>query len=264
MSKTCLARFDSNKYSVAANAIGRPVEVHADADRIVIRQDERIVAENPIVRTWRDDLRSLALRAGARPQAWRLAQRAPDKDWVLPAAMEREQRKLAGADDGNRQMVDILTAVLTDGLPAVETACAEAIAQGVHSAEVGINILARQRDLGPPATILTAAALTLRHARSPIVPLRQPQEKHLMERTQLFDLMGELKLYGMKDAFDEMMDTAVKRQHEPQRIVGDLLKAEISEKQARSIKYQLTIAKLRLPRTSTTSSSRARRSMRRS
>ena len=44
-----------------------------------------------------------------------------------------------------------------------------------------------------------------------------------MERTQLFDLMGELKLYGMKAAFDEIMATAVKRQHEPQRIVGDLL-----------------------------------------
>ena len=67
-----------------------------------------------------------------------------------------------------------------------------------------------------------------------------------MERTQLFDLMGELKLYGMKAAFDEVMATAIKRQHEPQRIVGDLLTAEISEKQARSIKYQLTIAKLPL------------------
>ena len=67
-----------------------------------------------------------------------------------------------------------------------------------------------------------------------------------MERTQLFDLMGELKLYGMKAAFDEIMATAIKRQHEPQRIVGDLLNAEIGEKQARSIKYQLTIAKLPL------------------
>jgi DNA replication protein DnaC len=67
-----------------------------------------------------------------------------------------------------------------------------------------------------------------------------------MERTQLFDLMGELKLYGMKAAFDEIMAAAVKRQHEPQRIVGDLLNAEISEKQARSIRYQLTIAKLPL------------------
>lgn len=67
-----------------------------------------------------------------------------------------------------------------------------------------------------------------------------------MERTQLFDLMGELKLYGMKAAFDEIMTTAIKRQHEPQRIVGDLLNTEINEKQARSIKYQLTIAKLPL------------------
>ena len=67
-----------------------------------------------------------------------------------------------------------------------------------------------------------------------------------MERTQLFDLMDELKLYGMKAVFDEVMAVAVKRQHEPQRIVGDLLKAEIDEKKARSIKYQLTIAKLPL------------------
>ena len=52
-----------------------------------------------------------------------------------------------------------------------------------------------------------------------------------MERTQIFDLMGELKLYGMKAAFDEIMATVVKRLHEPQRIVGDLLSAEINEKQ---------------------------------
>ena len=89
---------------------------------------------------------------------------APFKDWILPAAMERVRRKLAGADDGNRQMVDILAAVLTDGLMVVETACAEALAHGVHSADVVLNILARQRDPTPPATILTPAALTLRHA----------------------------------------------------------------------------------------------------
>jgi transposase len=47
VSKTCLVRFDNNKYSVAASAVGRPVEVHAYADRVVIRQDGRIVAEHP-------------------------------------------------------------------------------------------------------------------------------------------------------------------------------------------------------------------------
>jgi hypothetical protein len=33
---------------------------------------------------------------------------APFKDWALPAVIERVRQKLAGADDGNRQMVDIL------------------------------------------------------------------------------------------------------------------------------------------------------------
>ena len=67
-----------------------------------------------------------------------------------------------------------------------------------------------------------------------------------MERTEVLDLMGELKLYGMRLAYDEVMSTGLKRQHAPPQIVGDLLKAEISEKQARSIKYQMTIAKLPL------------------
>ena len=67
-----------------------------------------------------------------------------------------------------------------------------------------------------------------------------------MERTQVLDLMGTLKLYGMRGAYDEVMATGIKRQHEPPRIVGDLLAAEIAEKQARSIKYQLTVAKLPL------------------
>ena len=60
--------------------------------------------------------------------------------------------------------------------------------------------------------------------------------------------MGQLKLYGMKAAYDEVIATAVKRQHDPQQVIGDLLNAEISEKQARSIKYQMTITKLPLAR----------------
>ena len=55
-----------------------------------------------------------------------------------------------------------------------------------------------------------------------------------MERTDILALMGELKLYGMRAAYDEVMASGIKRQHEPPRIVGDLLKAEIAEKQALS------------------------------
>ena len=165
VSKTCLVRFDNNKYSVNASAVGRPVEIHAYADRIVIRQDGRAVAEHArrygrgetIYDPWHY-VPVLARKPGA------LRNGAPFKDWVLPGALERVRRKLAGSDDGDRQMVAILAAVLTDGLPAVEAACARATSEGVHSSDVIINILARQRDPGPAATILTPDALKLRHA----------------------------------------------------------------------------------------------------
>jgi len=164
-SKTCLVRFDNNKYSVEARAVGRPVEVQAYAGRIVIRQDGRIVAEHErafgrgevIYNPWHY-VPVLARKPGA------LRNGAPFKDWVLPAALERVRRKLSRPADGNRQMVDILSAVLTDGLTAVEAACSEALAQGVHSADIVLNILARQRDPVPPPQMQTPAALTLRYA----------------------------------------------------------------------------------------------------
>ena len=58
-------------------------------------------------------------------------------------------------------MVDILGAALTDGMPAVEAACAEALEHGVHSADVVLNILARSRDADPPPPIATPEALRL-------------------------------------------------------------------------------------------------------
>jgi DNA replication protein DnaC len=67
-----------------------------------------------------------------------------------------------------------------------------------------------------------------------------------MERTEVLDLMDELKLQGMRQAYDEVMSISLKRQHPAPQIIGDLLKAEIAEKQARSVKYQMTIAKLPL------------------
>ena len=67
-----------------------------------------------------------------------------------------------------------------------------------------------------------------------------------MERHEVIDLMRELKLVGMKAAYDEVLSNALKRQHAAQDIVGSLLQAEIAEKQARSIRYQVAAAKLPL------------------
>jgi DNA replication protein DnaC len=67
-----------------------------------------------------------------------------------------------------------------------------------------------------------------------------------MERHEIMDLMTELQLHGMRGAFDEVIGNGLKRKHPVQQIVADLLKAEIAEKKARSIKYQMTVAKLPL------------------
>jgi transposase len=165
VSKTCLVRFDGNRYSVMARAVGRPVEVQAYADRIVIRQDGEIVGEHAR-RFGRDQtiydpwhyVPVLARKPGA------LRNGAPFKDWVLPGSLSRVRAKLAAADDGERQMVDILTAVLSEGLAAVEAACAEALRESVHSSDVILNVLARRRPAAAPLTILTPDALRLRHA----------------------------------------------------------------------------------------------------
>jgi transposase len=164
VSKTCLVRFDNNKYSVASRAVGRPVEVMAYAERIVIRQEGQIVGEHArcfgrgetIYDPWHY-VPVLARKPGA------LRNGAPFKDWLLPAGLERIRRQLRGSDDGDRQMVAILSAVLMDGLAAVEAACAEALAEGVHSSDIILNILARSRDPAPPVTIMTPDALRLHH-----------------------------------------------------------------------------------------------------
>ena len=63
--------------------------------------------------------------------------------------------------DERPSLVDLLSAVLTDGLAAVEAACAEAVRDGVHSSDFIINILARRREPAAPITILTSDALRL-------------------------------------------------------------------------------------------------------
>jgi hypothetical protein len=90
------------------------VDIHAYADRIVIRQDGRTVAERPrcygrgetVYDPWHY-VPVLARKPGA------LRNGAPFKDWVLPAALDRVRRRLASSHDGDRQMVKILAAVLS-------------------------------------------------------------------------------------------------------------------------------------------------------
>jgi hypothetical protein len=164
VSKTCLIRFDNNKYSVQAAAVGRPVEIHAYAERIVIRQDGVSVGEHQrsfsrgatLYDPWHY-VPVLARKPGA------LRNGAPFRDWVLPAAMAKVRQRLKMVSDGDRQMVAILACVPGDGLPAVEAACQEALDEGAVSAAVIINILARRRDPAPAASVPAPEALRLVH-----------------------------------------------------------------------------------------------------
>ena len=106
VSKTCLVRFDRNKYPVASKAAGRPVDIYAYAERIVIKQDGVVVGEH--ARKFGRDQTAydpwhyvpvLARKPGA------LRNGAPFKDWPLPASIEKIRRKLAGSNDGDRHGV---------------------------------------------------------------------------------------------------------------------------------------------------------------
>jgi len=162
VSKTLLVRFDYNKYSVEARAAGRPVEIRAYADRIVIRQDGEVVGEHRR-RFGRDGVvydpwhyvPVLQRKPGA------LRNGAPFKQWVLPPALERLRARLRGKADGDRQMVTILSAALADGIDAVEAAAAEALKLDLTGAEVVLNILARSRAAPTAPSIETPDRLKL-------------------------------------------------------------------------------------------------------
>jgi transposase len=152
--KNCLVQFDRNRYSVEARAVGRTVQLHAYAERIVVRLDGELVADHPR-RFGRDQVvydpwhyvPVLARKPGA------LRNGAPFRDWQLPTALAQVRRRLSSHADGDRQFVGILGAVLSDGLDVVEAACAEALDAKLFSRDVVLNLLARRRDPAPPANL---------------------------------------------------------------------------------------------------------------
>ena len=162
VSKSSLVRFDHNRYSVAVRAARRTAQMRVYAERIVVWCDGEIVAEHrrrfgrgqTAYDPWHY-LPVLARKPGA------LRNGDPFRNWDLPPALAQIRRGLAGHDDGDRQFVDILTAVAEAGLDAVEAACAEALSAKLFGRDVVLNILARQRDTAPPRPVATPAALTL-------------------------------------------------------------------------------------------------------
>ena len=65
-----------------------------------------------------------------------------------------------------------------------------------------------------------------------------------MSRPEVIQLMGRLKLAGMQANYDEIVTHGRKRKRSFEAMLVDLLEVEIAYKKARSIRYQLTIARM--------------------
>ncbi len=64
-----------------------------------------------------------------------------------------------------------------------------------------------------------------------------------MERQQLIEAMSNLKLYGMRANFDEIAGKGLIRREELYPLLGSLIRAELTHRQARSINYRIGSAK---------------------
>jgi len=67
-----------------------------------------------------------------------------------------------------------------------------------------------------------------------------------MQRHEILEMMGQLQLAGMRAVYDDIVAVGIKRKHGFEHILGALLKAQIEDRHARSIRYQMAIAKLPL------------------
>jgi DNA replication protein DnaC len=57
------------------------------------------------------------------------------------------------------------------------------------------------------------------------------------------EAIGTLGLYGMKATFDEILASGIKSRATPDKILCDLLEAELAERQVRSTRYRMSLAK---------------------
>src|SRR5215471_10233556 len=71
----------------------------------------------------------------------------------------------------------------------------------------------------------------------------RPRRKLTVERHEIMELLGQLKLAGMRAAYDEVVAAGVRAQHPFQRIFGELLLAQMADHRARSIAYRMGVAR---------------------
>lgn len=162
-SPTALVRFDRNRYSVAARAAGRAVEVRSYADRVRVYFEDECVADHRRIfgrdQTLFDPWHYLPVLQ-RKPGALRNG--APFKDWPLPLALEHTLERLKHFSDWDRQFVDILSMVPLYGLEAVAGACDQALVSGSVTRDRVLNLLSRAHEEAVAEPLETPAHLELR------------------------------------------------------------------------------------------------------
>lgn len=151
VSPTSLVAFDRNHYSVDSAKATRTAQVRAYADRVVIVSDGEVIGEHPrqfgrdhtVYDPWHY-LPVLERKPGA------LRNGAPFQDWELPAPLPRLRQLLQERPGGDREFVQVLTAIKTHGCEPVAQAAREALALGAVSFDVLFNLLSRQTQAPPP------------------------------------------------------------------------------------------------------------------
>lgn len=64
-----------------------------------------------------------------------------------------------------------------------------------------------------------------------------------MLRDQILEAMGALRLHGMKSSLDEVLAAGIKQKKTSEKILLELLSAELGERRVRSIRYRMGLAK---------------------
>jgi transposase len=182
VSPSSLVTYDRNRYSVNCGEVGRVVQLRVYADRIVIVSNNEVAGEHPrqfgrnktVFDPWHY-LPALGRKPGA------LRNGAPFKDWDLPVAIRRVQRRLQRLyADWDHQFVGILKTVPICGLEAVDGACQQALKLPVVSKEVVLNILHRSQDKEPAMVIELPERLMLKN--EPVADCQRYEK--LMDRRQ--------------------------------------------------------------------------------
>ena len=237
-SKTCLVRFDRNRYSIEAKAANRPVQLRAYADRVVVRFDGEVVATHERVfgsgRVRYNPLHYLPVLA-RKPGALRNG--APFKDWELPPNLTRLRARLGRSDEADRQFVGHprrhprgrsrrRRGSLSAGLvrrPVQPRCGAQHPLVGSRPCAAGAlgGAVPDRSCASSPRLIALVTTVCASSAR-----------RSTVERHDLLALMAKLKLAGMRAAYDDIIRDGLKRQRSVQQILGDLLSAEVAEKES--------------------------------